>query len=142
MYPRSSRRVFFLSAALFALAVGWIAPAKVHATCGDGLGSLHDKTKIHDPWAKSNQSPKPMPPAPNQDKPCDGPACQRGSVPLVPAVPPVPPYLQDWSCLPVLLCLLQPAPGSLLVDACSDLPARLARVIFHPPRISSPLRFV
>ena len=136
MEPRSSRRWFFLAAALLATVGGGIAPSKARATCGDGLRSLHQDTN----GRHSQAIPDPieaMPPSDHGSKPCDGPSCKRGSVPLVPAVPPVPPSVDDWSYLPAEPCVLQPVPGLQVTDWGCNLPARLASDIFHPPRISS-----
>src|SRR5438552_5718853 len=135
-------RVFLFTAALTALAGGWIAPTKAHAGCGDGVGSLNDMGKGHDVWARAgtaSNSTQAMRPSHHHDKPCDGPACKRGSVPLVPAVPPAPPSVQEWSCLPALLALLQPVPGVYFSDSHLSTPARQPRAIFHPPRVSSSL---
>ena len=136
--------MFFLTAALLAFAGVGFAPSKAHAGCGDGVGSLH-AMKSHDLRASlglSFDTKKPIRPTGKKNMPCDGPACQRGSIPLIPAVPPVPPSAEDWSCLPILLSLLQPTPGPNLAESFSDLPVQLPRDIFHPPRVPSPTRHV
>src|SRR5215831_12315535 len=128
MPRRRSPRAYFLAAALMALVAGSIAPAKARASCGDGLRSLNDTTSDH--YAKGMAAfVNPGQPTSGPQKPCDGPACKRGSVPLVPAVPPTAPSAEEWSCLPGLLSLLQPDPGVRLNDHCLDDPARLARDI-------------
>jgi hypothetical protein len=137
-------RKFFLVATLVAFTGGGYAPAKVQAGCGDGVGSLH-AMKSSNPWANlgvSSKATKSILPTREKHKPCDGPACQRGSVPLIPTVPPVPPSVEDWSCLPIVMAPLQPTPGTGFAESPSDFPAQLPRDIFHPPRVSSPTRHV
>jgi len=131
-----SRRAYFLAAALLALVAGFSAPPAARASCGDGLRSLNDTSSGHDAKGMPG-SVNPAQPTSGPQKPCDGPACKRGSVPLVPAVPPTAPSIEDLSYLPCLLSPLQPDPGVQLNDHCSDGPARLARDIFHPPRLPS-----
>src|SRR5262245_17753566 len=98
MRPRSGRLMMVVAAALAMLAGAGVAPSKAQAGCGDGVGSLHD--------VKVSHTYQPMPPSNSSRQPCDGPACQKGSVPLVPTVPPAPlPSAEEWSCLTVFLTL-------------------------------------
>src|SRR5262249_12018244 len=112
------------------LAAAGAAPSKAQAGCGDGVGSLHD--------VKVSHTYQPMPPSNSSRQPCDGPACQEGSVPLVPTVPPAPPpSAQEWSCLTALLTLPAATPVAGFARLDPDLPTRLPHDIFHPPRYSS-----
>ena len=120
--------MLLLAAALAALAVVGLAPSKAVAGCGDGVGSLHLMNQLADEPAPATEFP---------DRPCDGPECQRGSVPPLPSVPTAPPSAEEWSCLPAFLTLLHPTPSMRMIEPSFDCSGRVPNDIFHPPRISS-----
>lgn len=137
-------RASLLMATLLAFATGWGAPSVARASCGDGVGSLHDANKDDGPFRKrAKDGPATKKHAPNKQKmPCDGPACSRGQSPLVPAVPPVPPSSQEWLCLSGLFLLAVPADIGCPPYFTFAYPTPHPDVVFHPPREVRTLCFV
>lgn len=122
---------------LAALLAGWLlAPSAARATCGDYVvvGGQHGRMEdsaSHRPVDRTASMP-----AEDSHRPCSGPRCSRGPVPLPLTPLTLPPLTTDlWGCLPPCFRPSEPDLGARLRHAPSLVPVPRASSVYHPPRL-------
>jgi len=129
-------------AALVLLAGVLAAPSTTRAGCGD-------YPLLHVPATNQGitgvQTARPMQHAPlspaHHQRPCNGPECSRGKLPM-PLPAPLPPVTgEQWGHVSSLTHLDDFFPDGQVSESGRPQPFRLASTIYHPPRLSSHIWF-
>jgi hypothetical protein len=123
--------------ALALFAVGFLSPARAHASCGDyvSFGSDQGSHPSHNsPNVPSGNS---IPQRPGQ-KPCHGPYCDGSQTPAPQPPTTAPVRVQDWACLSKLRLVGPTDSSSLCSGGENQDRIHHTHPIYHPPRPSNP----